>query len=253
MADSGQDPWFVRAFDAGYLARYAHRDQAEAEATLDWLIGAGLLVADGPVLDLCCGAGRHGLALARRGFAVHGFDLSRDLLRHARDAALEAGHPVRLARGSMEALPYRHSTFANCIHMFTAFGYFARDENNRSVLHEVARTLRRGGRYVLDLFNGPLIVAQLVPESTTTRGTTTVRETRAFDTSTRRLEKTIEITHDDGRVERRFESVRVLDVDEGARWLHDAGFRDVRVFGDYAGAPYAVEASPRLVFIANRA
>lgn len=252
MADSEQHPWFVRAFDAGYLARYAHRDRAEAEATVAWLTGSGLVRADGPVLDLCCGAGRHGSALAKRGFEVHGFDLSRDLLLHGRSTALDAGQPVRLVRGSMDALPFRAAAFSSCIHMFTAFGYFAGDEHNRSVLREVARTLRPGSAYVLDLFNGPLIVAQLVPESNTTLDTTTVRETRAFDASTRRLEKTIEITHDDGHVERRFESVRVLDVDEGTRWLHDAGFRDVRVFGDYAGSPYDVASTPRMIFCAMR-
>ena len=104
MADSGQDPWFVRAFDAGYLARYAHRDRAEADATIAWLTGSGLVRADGPVLDLCCGAGRHGSALAKRGFTVHGFDLSRALCPHARSSTPHPGRPVRLVRGSLAAM-----------------------------------------------------------------------------------------------------------------------------------------------------
>src|SRR5437016_4240692 len=41
-------------------------------------------VGGGKVLDLCCGPGRHAVALAKRGFAVTAVDRTRFLLEHAR-------------------------------------------------------------------------------------------------------------------------------------------------------------------------
>jgi SAM-dependent methyltransferase len=43
------------------------------------------------VLDVGCGPGRHALALAARGFAVVGIDISETFVRLAADAAAEAG------------------------------------------------------------------------------------------------------------------------------------------------------------------
>ena len=40
---------------------------------------------EGAVLDLCCGPGRHSLALAKRGIQVTAVDLSEFLLRKAKD------------------------------------------------------------------------------------------------------------------------------------------------------------------------
>jgi SAM-dependent methyltransferase len=253
VTDSGTTPWFVSAFDDGYLERYRHRDDAEAEATVDWLTRLGALPATGPILDLCCGGGRHGTALAGRGAHVVGLDLSAALLRHARERTLALRQPLRLTRGSMAALPFRDRAFAGCIHMFTAFGYFAQDDANQGVLREVARTLAPGAPYVLDLFNGPLVARTLVPASESTVGSSRVYERRWFDSKTKRLEKTIEIHAADGQIEQRFESVRILDAREGAAWLAAAGFTAIRTFGDYAGSAFDPERSARLVFVSSRA
>ncbi len=57
-------PWYVRAFNADYLARYKHRSDALAQAELPFVLKALNLSARAMVLDLCCGAGRHARGLA---------------------------------------------------------------------------------------------------------------------------------------------------------------------------------------------
>ena len=76
------DPWYVTAFQADYRAVYPHRDLASAAREVEFLIERGV---GGRVLDLCCGFGRHTLALRRAGLDAYGADLSGDLLVQARD------------------------------------------------------------------------------------------------------------------------------------------------------------------------
>ena len=66
--------------------------------------------APGRALDLACGRGRHALVLARRGFAVEGWDVSPVALRLLRDAARREGLEVAtrlvdLARGLPQDAP----------------------------------------------------------------------------------------------------------------------------------------------------
>jgi ubiquinone/menaquinone biosynthesis C-methylase UbiE len=51
-------------------------------------------VDGGTVLDLCCGPGRHAVALAKRGFAVTAVDRTAFLLDQARARAAHSNLPV---------------------------------------------------------------------------------------------------------------------------------------------------------------
>src|SRR5437762_680347 len=77
----------------------------------------------GAVLDLCCGPGRHSVALAKRGFAVTGVDRSAFLLAKARERAAEAGVSVEFIEEDM--LRFRcPGSFGLICNLFTSFGYF---------------------------------------------------------------------------------------------------------------------------------
>src|SRR5690606_17288744 len=99
-------------------------------------------------LDLCCGAGRHVLAMQARGYHVIGLDLSADLLAAGLQSfKVETGcfdkHNSRtncplFVRGDMRRLPFADRSFGLVTHFFTAFGYFMSDEENFGVFGEVA-------------------------------------------------------------------------------------------------------------------
>jgi uncharacterized membrane protein YdjX (TVP38/TMEM64 family)/SAM-dependent methyltransferase len=237
------DAWWSSAFDRSYLERYAHRDDAEAKRMLD-TFSSRVDFGAGRVLDLCCGAGRHSAELKKRGAKVVGLDFSRDLLAagHAREPALD------LLRGDMRRLPIRTGSLAGVIQLFTAFGYFEQDADNRAVLAEVARVLRPSGFYVLDLFNREPVLAALTgaTERKLPDGTV-VFEERRFDAARKRIEKTMR--HGE---ETRFESVRVFDEIELREWFSSAGLDVERVLGDYDGGAYGASNSPRMIFVARR-
>ncbi|MBI4569604.1 MAG: methyltransferase domain-containing protein, partial [Planctomycetes bacterium] len=89
-------PWQERAFGEHYLAVYPHRSLAQARREVAAIIPLLSLAPGARVADICCGWGRHAVALARRGMRVVGVDLSPDLLRLA-PAARPAPAPDRPA------------------------------------------------------------------------------------------------------------------------------------------------------------
>ena len=97
------------------------------------------------MLDLACGHGRHSVELARHGCAVTGVDLSEPSLALAAARAAEAGVEVRLERADMRRIAF-DAEFDAVINMFTAFGYFVDDAENRLVMVASPPLWRPAGR-----------------------------------------------------------------------------------------------------------
>lgn len=156
---SCEDKWWSEAFQAEYLEIYAHRDDGSAQREVAG-ISQRLNKNTGPILDACCGNGRHAAALRESGFDVYAFDYSKDLLDVARERSQIAG---RLFQADIRHLPFKH-TFAAITLFFTAFGYF-NDEQNARVLHDLAGALQSDGLLMLDLPDPEHVRTTLVPSS----------------------------------------------------------------------------------------
>ncbi len=152
-------PWWETFFGPDYLKQY----EADEERTAAEVRGVETIVhlrKGARILDLACGAGRHSIALAKRGYAVTGYDLSEDLLKAARSAARAAHADVEFAHGDMRSLPYR-GEFDAVINMFSSFGYFESADDDRNVLSGVARALRARGKFLMERFNRESLAYEL--------------------------------------------------------------------------------------------
>jgi SAM-dependent methyltransferase len=104
------------------------------------------------VLDLACGLGWLTILLAQRGFQVTGLDLSAELLTRAEQAANQAEVPVEWVRGDMRDLPDEWTDVFDSITLtLSEFGCFDDASDNQRVLDGVARVLKTGGRFLLDV------------------------------------------------------------------------------------------------------
>ena len=144
--------WPVAFFDDDYLRIYRAMIAPETTAAeVDFLEAALAPPPQGEVLDLACGYGRHAIGLARRGYRMTGVDFHAGYLAEAARDAAAAGVTVRWTRADMRALPFER-VFDAVYSYFTSFGYFG-DREDEQVLAGVARALRPGGRFLLDVLN----------------------------------------------------------------------------------------------------
>src|SRR5688500_15127941 len=137
----------------------ARREQAPAEVEQ---LAAMLELAPGAaVLDLCCGVGRHSIEFARRGCRVTGVDRFAPFLERARTAAAEAGVTGTVEWVEEDMRRFRRPlAFNAAVSLFTSFGYFHDDEQERAVLQNVFDSLQPGGRFLIDVM-GKEVVARI--------------------------------------------------------------------------------------------
>jgi SAM-dependent methyltransferase len=103
------------------------------------------------VLDLACGTGRHSVLLARRGAFVLGVDKTDAYLKEACRNARGLTNCL-FARGDMRRLPFK-GEFDAVINLWTSFGYFDKPSDDLKSLKGVARTLKPGGLFLIDLLD----------------------------------------------------------------------------------------------------
>ena len=141
--------WFAEMFDGRYLEFYEGLlDPSLAEEDVSFVERALALATGSRILDLGCGFGRHAIGLAGRGYRVTGLDLSAPMLELAREMAASARVTVEWLERDMRDLRGL-GPFDACACLYTAFGFFADDEN-RLVLEQVREALRSGGYFMLD-------------------------------------------------------------------------------------------------------
>jgi SAM-dependent methyltransferase len=235
------EPWYVEAFRAAYLEVYPHRDLASARRESEYLVGQGV---KGRVLDLCCGSGRHCLALREKGVDAIGIDLSRDLLRRAHDL------PGRLLCGDARAIPLSNACLDGAVSLFSSFGYFG-EEGDLAVLSEVARVLRPRGLLVLDLMNPAHVRANLVPRSRSERDGIETEERRALMEDGRRVVKDVRLQARDGSTRAWREDVRLYDIEDLSPMLARSCLDLAAAHGDFDASPLSA-ASPRQILLARR-
>lgn len=200
------------------------------------------------VLDLACGHGRMAGHLAARGMRVTGLDSSPVFLDRARSDARAAGADIAYVEGDMRELPWTER-FDAVLSWFTAYGYFD-DAGNRRVLAEVARALRPGGRFVLELNHRDWVLRNFRPaDLVVSRGEELVLDTREIDPVTGRV-TTMRTIVRDGKVRRVPFTVRMFTFPELRDWLLRAGFTSVGVHGEQ-GTPFTLD-SRRMIVVARR-
>lgn len=139
--------------------------QAQVVAFWTQLAASGLQIAEARmleryapppparVLDIGCGAGRVTLALAPRGYAVDGLDITAAMVQAARALAAQHGLRAAFVQADLCALPLAAGSYDLALIFIAALQHVAERGRRRDALRQVGLALRPGGVLILALDN----------------------------------------------------------------------------------------------------
>ena len=260
MSDEAARPWYETLFERDWYDYFAKGGPSypdddgeyarQAEAEVEFTERALGLTEPSDVLDLCCGPGRHSVRLAQRGHRVTGVDISAYNLEVAAAQAAEFGADVTWREADMRDTGLTDSSQDAAINMFTAFGFFD-DEGNQRVLEEVARVLRPGGRFFIDLVNRDSLMRRHQPRMWNERHNGAILfQEHAFDSATGSQTTKWNIIKADGeRISQSF-TVRMYTLQELEVRMALAGLEVEDAWGGLDGSKLTMD-SHRLVVLAR--
>jgi len=217
---------------------------------------------EGPVLELGCGTGRITLPVVRAGAQIVGIDRSAEMLARGRQRLRRAKlqDRARLVRGDIRALPFRSGRgFHLVMAPYGILQSLTRERDLTETLLSVARVLRRGGLFGIDLV--PDLPRWSEYERRTSlagkRGGTELTLVESVRQDRRRRltifdHEYIERRGGARRVHRFSLTFRTLSVPQMAGRLEAAGFAVQAVLGDYQGGPWDSRADVWVILAKKR-
>jgi len=240
------EEWFKDWFSSKeYLEVYSHRNSKDAELLLELILKNIDVKPNAKILDAACGAGRHSISLAKKGYNVVGFDLSSTLLKIASENANKLNLKINFINSDIRQFT-SETKFDLIINLFTSFGYFETNKENFAFPTNAIDILSDGGCFVLDFLNKNYVKRTLVPKSEKRIGNKIIIEKRKIENG--RVVK--EITIKEGNKQAEFiESVKLYSSKEILEKFLEIGFNIKSIFGNYSSDNFLEDESERLIVI----
>jgi SAM-dependent methyltransferase len=216
-----------------------------------------------PILDSACGTGMHAIALAQKGYAAAGADLSTRMVERARDNAIQAGLTVRFeAVGFGElAKTFGVQSFSAVLCLGNSLPHLLSVPELTRAMSDFAACLHPGGLLILQNRNFDAVVKRrerwMEPQSYR-EGEREWLFLRFYDYEADGLISfnILNLRREGDKAwEQRVMSTRLRPLlqEETLRLLAKAGFNEVACYGDMGGAPFNPETSGNLVVVARLA
>jgi SAM-dependent methyltransferase len=222
-------PWFEELFDEDYLRTLPFLTPQATQFEANFVMESLGVDAGAQILDVGCGYGRHAMELAARGYHLVGLDSSLPLLLRGADEAQRRGLTINFVHGDMREMTYE-SQFDGAYCLFSSFGYFD-DETNKRTAQNIAKALKPGARFVVEVLNRDYLVADLPSRVWWEGDGCVVLEEVEFNYFSSRIVSNRSVVFDDGRQVEHEISLRSFSLHELGKFLHAVGFRVLEISG----------------------
>lgn len=144
--------WWKKAFGQIYLDGFLPLYSSEkTKIEVDCVVKQMNLKKGDSVLDISCGSGRHSLVFAKKGLQVVGVDYSKEVLNEARKNAKMNNLSIKFVKQDIRKLKIEKK-FDGAVMLGNSFGYF-NEKDNEKVVANIAKILKKNGKFFLDLPN----------------------------------------------------------------------------------------------------
>jgi SAM-dependent methyltransferase len=233
--------WFKSWFDSPYYpVLYSNRNTGEARLFLDNMLADLSPVKGASVLDIGCGRGRHSIYLNKKGFDVTGVDVSSNSIDVCKPYENDTLH---FFVHNMRDF-FRDNCFDLALNLFTSFGYFENESDNAQVINNACRSLKKGGRLVIDFMNSKNTINNLVAEENKSVDSINFHIKRVYEKGV--ITKTINFAADNRNYEF-FEKIHAYSLDDFNRFFKSAGLELISCYGDYNLNKFDINTSPRMI------
>jgi SAM-dependent methyltransferase len=238
--------WFSTWFDSPYYhILYKSRDVKEAQLLIDNLTDLLKFSPEHRLMDLACGKGRHAIYLNQKGLDVVGLDLSQQSIEHAQQSQNDRLH---FYVHDMREI-FEERSFDFILNLFTSFGYLETEQENIKSFQSAARSLKKGGVFVMDFFNTSVVIRDLVAFQEKEIEGINFRISKKIEDGF--ILKDIAFTVNDHSYHFQ-EKVKAISLESFTQYFQAAGLSLKYLFGNYALAPFSEESSPRMIFVLEK-
>lgn len=246
-APEQEDRWFEDWFDSPYYhLLYRKRNEEEASAFVKRLYTQLAPPPNSRALDLACGKGRYAIELNKLGMQVTGIDLSQNSISIAEKFIKEGlefyVHDMRR--------PFRIRYFDYVFNLFTSFGYFSHESDNRAVIQSVHKGLKPDGKLIIDFMNSKCVAGIIGKESNYEENVDSILFHIHKRVENGQIHKQIQF-NDKGRNYSYTERVQLFQLSDFERLLTGL-FHIEKLFGGYDLSPFNENASQRLILVAQK-
>jgi ubiquinone/menaquinone biosynthesis C-methylase UbiE len=209
--------------------------QKQTNAQVRYLIEKLNLKPGKKFLDCPCGIGRVALPLASKGIRVTGLDITQSYLDELSKKAKRRDLKIDLVHADMRRINF-DSQFDAGGNLWTSFGYFEKESDNRLVLKKMYRALRPGGKFMLHVINRDWIMVNYQPRDWQEVAGVKLVEERRFDYRT-------SINHGiwhfikDGRERTLKIAIRMYSFHELIAMFKSVGFADIEGYSTVKDEP----------------
>jgi SAM-dependent methyltransferase len=193
------------------------------------------------ILDVCCGAGRHSVALRSLGYDVTGIDRDPTLIEVAR-AACPTGEFLAMDMRDLNRLMPRRFDAVICL--WQSFGHFDSTAND-AFLQQVSELLTADGRFILDIYHREFFEAHQGTRAFDRNGTKVTETKRVIDG---RLH--VQLRYEDGAGDQ-FDWELFTPADLSIR-AGQAGFRIVSAISGFDPTVGASADTPRMQIVLEK-
>lgn len=246
MEDAAEKSWHEqdRFWETFAPVIFSNKVISAAPQEVEQLLNLLNLEQNARICDLCCGVGRHSLELARRGFQVTSVDRTERYLQEAKKKADAEGLDIQFIREDMRKFR-QPNTFDAVINLYTSFGYFDDQIDNRTVLENIYKSLKSAGKLLIELM-GKEVLARIFQERDWREedGVILLEERKVgknWDSMDNRW-----IIFKDGKKHEYRVNHRLYSAVELCDMVSSSGFQQVETYGGLDGSPYDQKAK-RLV------